>query len=858
MAYSYQKSFFEPTQDVSHDLLIGLLRDHNNAHKVDLIRQIKTTAATRDWTVEREYQQWFQQLKAKQRQALEGKTSEELALAWADGLKRSLSLVIFVGNFDETLSNPHQKPGEARKAPKLGRWRKKEGLRLNGLCVMDLDHVVSSHNPDDVRRWWQQVSAHLDLTEIGIKMVYISASGDGVKVVFKARMEWGNLIDNQHRMAELLGVAQFIDEKCKDGSRGHFITKEEDVIFLDETDFYDYYLEAFDQKWTPEYRQGHTQPTKETKDTEGSGTSVTSQAASQEMPDPSVSLSYHGIPIEKIIEAWLGGKVPQEGSRHDTMRNLSKDIRYCLDNTPKKVMKAFESQPWIQDLIAEGDPVEATVEGACKQKYYNQKPIKLKEALIAAGFKGDNASPEDTENQIHPLFGELQAWGEQIHELFDVYPCLREICQGLRVTAYPCALFVGAAFLGTDMTRTWYYYYHRPEEERRLNYCIYIIGDPAVGKSFATSLYKHLAAPLIAADKMSNDAINRYKKALKERGTSTKEQKKDALKQPEVIVRVHGARTANGVFIEDMNRAVELVGDKEIHLHLLSFDSELDSSTCASKGGQWIDKSTMELKAFHNEEDNQQYKNVDSVTGPFDVYWNYIYTGTPLSLKRKVTEANFGSGLSTRLACIPMPGSNFEMMPLERRSRVDHSAEEVMKTWAYRLDRVSGELPVWPLVEDIWTWTRDRLLMAKIDQDKADELLIMRVGYYGIAIATPFILMRHWEEWEAAKTFTIDEQDKALCQLVLNIQYHTQHYFFGKYARNYFDNMENEANNNRRRRGRTKVAFDQLPVIFKLDDVVNGFGTSVENARVIVCRLVKDNCVERQEDGTYRKLCIDL
>ena len=29
---------------------------------------------------------------------------------------------------------------------------------------MDLDHVVSSHNPDDVRRWWQMVSAHLDLT----------------------------------------------------------------------------------------------------------------------------------------------------------------------------------------------------------------------------------------------------------------------------------------------------------------------------------------------------------------------------------------------------------------------------------------------------------------------------------------------------------------------------------------------------------------------------------------------------------------------------------------------------------------------------------------------------------------------
>ena len=445
-------------------------------------------------------------------------------------------------------------------------------------------------------------------------------------------------------------------------------------------------------------------------------------------------------------------------------------------------------------------------------------------------------------------------WGKKIEAMFETFPCLKEICQGLRVPAYPAALFTGAAFLGTDLTRTWYYYYHRPEEERRLNYCIYVIGDPAVGKSFATRLYKLLAAPLIAADKMSNDAINNYKKSFKERGTSTKEQKKDALKAPDVIVRVHGARTANGVFIEDMNKAVELVGNKEMHLHMLTFDSELDSSTNASKGGQWIDKSTMELKAFHNEEDNQQYKNVDSISGPFDVYWNYVYTGTPLSLRRKVTEANFGSGLSTRLACIPMPGSNFEMMPLRRHSSVDHSSEELLKTWAYRLDRVNGELPVWPLVEEIWQWTRDHLLLAKIDQDKADELLIMRVGYYGIAIATPYILMRHWEEWEQTKTFTIDDQDKELCQLVLNIQYQTQHYFFGKYARQYFDNMTNEANTNRRRKGKTKMAFDHLPETFKLEDVMGAFEANRDNAYVIIGRLKKDGLIEKQPSGDFKKL----
>ena len=64
------------------------------------------------------------------------------------------------------------------------------------------------------------------------------------------------------------------------------------------------------------------------------------------------------------------------------------------------------------------------------------------------------------------------------------------------------ALFVSSAFMGTLMTRTWYHFYHRPQDERRLNYCIFIIGDPGSGKSFATRLYKLLAAPIAASDKV--------------------------------------------------------------------------------------------------------------------------------------------------------------------------------------------------------------------------------------------------------------------------------------------------------------------------------------------------------------------
>ena len=846
-----------PTENVGQQLLYSLMRGKDVAEKVALVRAIKSSGFDLKWLETEGYKDWYKWQKPDKKKALDKMTGEKKVEAYCNGQKTSLPLVIFIANYEEL---PNKKEVVAR-------WRQKAGVCLNGLCVMDLDHVVKTFDGKAAKEYWQQMIAHLDLKEIGILMAFVSPSGDGLKVVFKARLEWGNLIDNQKEMAKFLGVSAFIDEKCKDGSRGHFLTTEQDLLYIDE-EIFAYENAAFAEKYNAQYREGHTQGkisaavlplSRGSQRGSEQGNNAADNASDQTTPDPSYSggeggameeVSYHGIAMSAIIEKLLGGVVPGQGDRHDKMRDLANLLRYVCDNSPKKVLEALKTQSWVMDLIGEGDPVEATVEGACKLKYGRKKPEELQKALTELG---------DTENLTEgtvPVVrnGEmpLGEWGAEIEAMFEDYPCLREVCAGLHREAYPAAMFTAAAFMGTLATRTWYFFYHRPEEERRLNYCIYIIGDPASGKSFATRLYKLLLAPIIAADRVGNDAINKYKKELKERGTSSKEQKKEALKQPDVIIRIHGARTANGVFIEDMCKAIDVVGNKEMHLHMLTFDSELDSSTSASKGGQWIDKSTMELKAFHNEEDNQQYRNVDSVTGPFNVYWNYVYTGTPLSLHRKVTERNFGSGLSTRLAVIPLPPSDFKMMALEK-PRTNYAEDEKLKEWAYKLDGVSGELPVWPLVEACWEWTRDHMAIAEINQDKPDELLLKRVPYYGISISVPFILMRHWDEWQEKHTFTIDEKDKALCELVLNIQYKCQHHWFGEYARKYFDDMLADPSINRNRKTKTKQCYKMLPESFTLDDVVEKFGCDRNNARVIVSRLKKDGLITSETKGQYKK-----
>ena len=63
----------------------------------------------------------------------------------------------------------------------------------------------------------------------------------------------------------------------------------------------------------------------------------------------------------------------------------------------------------------------------------------------------------------HPLIEQkMEIAGKEIENLMVYYPCLREICKGLEKAAYPAALFTGACFLGTLMTRCTYRFYFRP------------------------------------------------------------------------------------------------------------------------------------------------------------------------------------------------------------------------------------------------------------------------------------------------------------------------------------------------------------------------------------------------------------
>ena len=705
----------------------------------------------------------------------------------------------------------------------------------------------------------QRILAQKDA--VGLLELSVS-SGWGLHGVFR-REQGKTILENQVRVATAIQTE--MDTNAHDLPRVMFTgpADEDTLLYLDDAIFEEAMTmeeaAAEYERLVDREKRGLEEVPAEAKkskkhyrpwDTQGTGTTVPCKQSTDGSQAPCVTEApaFKGRPYAEIIAEWWNrnGGEPQEGERNVKLYQLAVNLRAICDNNKELLLKVMPR------LGLDEQELRSIVESACKE---TPKGIgKMLSGILSEKgvVKSEKLAVATCEQNMDHL---LWDWGAEIEALAEDFPLLKDICKGLKRNQYPAAMFVGGGLLMTLMTRCTYRFYHRPEELRRLNNSTLIIGDPASGKSFATRLFKLLAAPIVAADKIGKEAINAYREQMRTKGAN-----KEKPKKPKVVVRIHPARTSNAQFIQDMVNAIEEVDGEPMQLHMLTFDTELDNTLSLQKGGAYIDKQALQLKAFHNEEDGQAYSNVDSVFQEFYVIWNFIYTGTPIALKKMVNEHNFGSGLATRLTCIPLPATNFEMM--SRESHVDFDSDNRLKEWAEKLDRMKGELSVQKIVDELYDWTERRMEDAKENDSKADEMLLKRCAYHGLNFAAPFIVMRHWDQMHQdgqywCGEFETDEVDWRLAELIANIQFACQRHYFGAMAEAYFDNKLKDASVNIQRKQKTLEAFERLPDEFTIEDVIRCFNLgSSASARKKVTRLYRDHLIKkvREEKGSEKAL----
>ena len=272
------------------------------------------------------------------------------------------------------------------KEGKEGTWRVNLHSYLTGMVMVDIDHVEG--DPQVIIDQWL---AREDFKELGILLIYITPSGKGIKMVFIARKEWGNLIDNQYEMASLLGVKAKVDGGCKDASRASFIPKGDDVKYLDNR-LFTYFDPAYDEQYGPLYRRksAKTGPTKkkwrdyeklvrEEKRAEKARKAAEAEAAKVEnsaVVDPTkaeksavaetkaqncavaessgCSAMYHNVAYSKIateLTNELGE--PEKGDRHKTMMQMGNMLSVICDNDPKLLTAIMQGLPFVKTIVEE-------------------------------------------------------------------------------------------------------------------------------------------------------------------------------------------------------------------------------------------------------------------------------------------------------------------------------------------------------------------------------------------------------------------------------------------------------------------------------------------------------------------------
>ena len=769
-----------------------------------------------------------------------------------DELKKRLPMVIFPCTFTKNRGAKGDKPE--------GLWRCQAGVRLNGLFMYDADELQKKHGMTPVELYNKLPDWLFDTKEVRhIVGAHVTPSGDGLRLIGTCDPERGNLADHQQWLGNILGVP--CDKSVKDASRGSFMVDDEMILYLDKSIF-NYNDEEYDKKYGDCYRGYGGTGAREYENTPAADISRTSAP-----PHLRTNEKYHDVPYEKIVEVYCA-RYPDynSGDRHEHLKVMAGRLRYIVDNSPAKLKQLVRLAQYVKDWEkAEHNQkeIDDLCEGACSLKFYASKPKVVKDVLQRAGVKLTDAEQEASKAVADAVMTAQETFAARLKPLMaEPY---KTVCQGIDERNHIPAIFASGTMFCTLMSRCWYQHY--TGNDQRMNPQAEIIGDPASGKSFVEELDGWIMAALKAEDEAARKAEKKYKDEQRERSTSSKAQKGDALKRPELPIRYLTTNTSNNVFFRRLSNAKEIVDGEVMPLHLYMFDSELASANKRNGGADWIGKRDLELKAFHNETTGVDYANNDSINEILKVFWNSVTTGTKIALGKKFTLANINDGLCTRIAIAPMVSDHFQMMARgDYKKFCDRRAALI--SWGYKFNELKGELKIGKLVDHVYNLCAASAKQAEQENNLVLDTLRRRAVFYATWFTVPRIVARAMTEKtkrRGKKTEVMPEtssplerikvtnDDLQFATLIYDAIIYWQDAFFGQMLLDSWENGERQFVP-RVRTTENATRYALLGADFTTKAVVDNLKLGKAAASNQISRWLQSGYIEKTGHGKYRKI----
>ena len=731
----------------------------------------------------------------------------------------------------------------------------KGSTRMSTTVGMDIDHIPAGEMQPLRERIVQKKE------EIGLLMLELSARKQGYHLVFRRRQELSQE-DNLIWVSRLLGVKY--DDGAKDMTRVFFTTTadEENLIYLDDGIFE-----------VVEAKEG---------DTQGTGTSVTSQATSQMGQSPCVAgpttcppptggdggghfpTEYHGIPFSEILKKYWEvnnrGFEPTEGDRDTLTFQLASDLRHICG-------KSFE---WLDQVIPcydgfSEEEKRQKIRNALSSKYEGF-PQRLRDTLNALQQK------EDVRGKMSDV--DIDADDEDAAEanssLFTLHSSLKKMPQGIKdsidavgpqltmpvVTAIcPC---IGALATGVVLD------VHG--QKKGLNLIAYIVGDFSSGKGNIDPVVEAWMGEVMALDKMYQNQEEEWRTKF-----LAAKNKKEQPEEPKLPVRF---LTLNNTVANLAERLANTQGK-----HAFSFTPEAD--TVAQKWKSTMsDFSVMLRQSYDGSRYDREARSADAVNVHIEhLLWNVTMCGTPDALYRVVS--NYTDGFQSRIAVAQMPDNTFTK--LEDRPPVITSRQtERIQQIAHLLPLMEGEVVLPKLEARGREWLEKVRLETMMNDDKVRarqrfracvtaqrmtccmmlckvcEGLIQKHGMNGAETQ----LKQHPNLWKELLLKAQTPQMLEAYDVIADSLIENALHFFRDRIENAFRSRDYAGNLNgeRLRRGKNDSIYERLDVLFTFEQAlqhsvaVKGADVTRNTVRQMLKNWRNQGLVVPSEDGKYRKV----
>lgn len=526
--------------------------------------------------------------------------------------------------------------------------RKAADMKPTQYIICDIDHLKVKPF-----KAWEHILEHKrDGYDYKIRLVHVTPSGNGLRLVVKATQPFPTIIEHMEWLDSELHLSELGDyDTCvKDVSRLSFLVPRSYIIYYDQQLFMD------DDTFAP--IKAEPQPAQ---------TSRKSDVDYDAIREKYSEIEFRGHKVRDIAMKYVSvmGE-PQEGERHNFYNLLVKNFRHICENNPRKL---FAVLPRYTDDDA---MCLSQCQSICKSNTMSALPKDFYFFLKDNGYyEKQLVSDSEVEEYM------MDEPKEEKEKLPKMPPIFRELLGMAPPDFVFPAMQALLPIMGTltSHLRTEYWLDQR---EHSTQFFSVIYAGSGMGKGFVERYIDLLTSDLQLRDLLCSERENLYNRIV----NKNKKNDKDP-DNPRVTLRIIEPKCSEADFLEKQQA-------NKGH-HMFTYAAEMDQwrKGVRAAGGN---KDDMLRIAWDNGFYGQNFKSTNTFKGRIRLYWNVLITGTKPQLD--LYFKNVENGLVGRCGFAEVKNQEFAEAAIWKK--LSDNQLKTIKKWLARMDAANYKEPLDP------------------------------------------------------------------------------------------------------------------------------------------------------------------